>query len=155
MRRSLLYFGLVLVLGGINLSILSLEKRLHTGQVMVLELAPRDPRAFLQGDYMILRYTLADEVARMSETSGTIYLDLDHTDQVKKVLSEPSPGSHPLAFQKRGRQVTFGLETYFFQEGQGSHFERARYAKVRVDEQGKAILLDLLDEDFRSLSGAD
>jgi uncharacterized membrane-anchored protein len=43
----------------------------------------------------------------------------------------------------RNGAVKFGTNAYFFQEGQGVRFERARYGEYRVREDGEAILIHL------------
>ncbi|AFK61069.1 putative membrane-anchored protein [Advenella kashmirensis WT001] len=40
----------------------------------------------------------------------------------------------------------FVTDAYFFPEGQGEHFARARYGEFRVNQDGVALLTGLLDE---------
>lgn len=42
-----------------NRSIIHKEKTLEHGQLVLLKLAPKDPRSLMQGDYMVLRYDIA------------------------------------------------------------------------------------------------
>ena len=53
--RMALLLGAVLVLGGINVAIWQKQQTLSHGQLILLKLAPVDPRSLMQGDYMILR----------------------------------------------------------------------------------------------------
>jgi uncharacterized membrane-anchored protein len=52
----------VLVLAVCNGLIWQKEKVLRDGKVMLLRLAPRDPRSLMQGDYMVLNYEAADRL---------------------------------------------------------------------------------------------
>ncbi|MDE8355606.1 GDYXXLXY domain-containing protein, partial [Klebsiella pneumoniae] len=54
-RGALIALGLVLALAVVNLAIVSCERLLAEGEVVLLELAPVDPRSLMQGDYMSLR----------------------------------------------------------------------------------------------------
>lgn len=62
MRSKLSLAGLLLVLLAVNLMVLNKESSLAQGRTVFLELAPVDPRSLMQGDYMVLRYALADQV---------------------------------------------------------------------------------------------
>ena len=53
---------LVLILGLVNLSIVGKEKHLSDGRAVYLELAPVDPRSLMQGDYMALRFAIANQI---------------------------------------------------------------------------------------------
>ena len=80
--RNLVLFGvLVVTLTVANWAILDKERVLRDGRTVLLELAPADPRSILQGDYMTLRYVLAEEVGRQrgSETSpdGRVVIRVD------------------------------------------------------------------------------
>lgn len=63
-RRAGLLAGLVLMLAVANTLIIQKEQILAHGERVVLELAPVDPRSLMQGDYMALRFEVADELGR-------------------------------------------------------------------------------------------
>lgn len=54
--------GLLAILITINMNIMKYETHLATGDTVLLELAPVDPRGFMQGDYMALSYALENDV---------------------------------------------------------------------------------------------
>lgn len=54
--------GLALVLGVMTMNIIKYEKHLAHGDTVLLELAPVDPRGFMQGDYMALSYALERDI---------------------------------------------------------------------------------------------
>ena len=72
MRNVLLWAVLAGILIFVNLLIFSKEQILENGDTLLLQLAPRDPRSLLQGDYMILRYTLAAKIGAGLNDSSSI-----------------------------------------------------------------------------------
>ena len=54
--------GLLVILIMININIVKYQTHLATGDTVLLELAPVDPRGFMQGDYMALSYALERDV---------------------------------------------------------------------------------------------
>src|SRR5262252_2186712 len=61
MRSAVAIAACVAVLALINFSIAAKERHLETGRVVYLELAPVDPRSLMQGDYMALRFRIAND----------------------------------------------------------------------------------------------
>jgi len=65
-RRGLAIFvallGLMITLSVVNISIAKYESQLANGRVVLLELAPVDPRSLMQGDYMALGYALENDI---------------------------------------------------------------------------------------------
>ena len=54
--------GLLAVLIAMNINIIKYETHLATGKMVLLKLAPVDPRGFMQGDYMALSYALERDI---------------------------------------------------------------------------------------------
>ena len=54
--------GLVLIICVMTMNIIKYENHLATGETVLLELAPVDPRGFMQGDYMALSYALESNI---------------------------------------------------------------------------------------------
>ena len=54
--------GLVLVICVMTMNIIKYENHLANGDSVLLELAPVDPRGFMQGDYMTLSYALERDI---------------------------------------------------------------------------------------------
>lgn len=61
-RLILLWSGLLLALAVANHGIVQRERILSDGRVLLLELAPIDPRSMMQGDYMALRFAAVDDI---------------------------------------------------------------------------------------------
>jgi uncharacterized membrane-anchored protein len=54
--------NLIILLGLFTNSIIEKETLLADGKLILLELAPADPRSLMQGDYMRLRYNIAENI---------------------------------------------------------------------------------------------
>ncbi|PON14853.1 hypothetical protein C2W62_26895 [Candidatus Entotheonella serta] len=159
MREMMLWVGLVVVLVCINVLILDKEKTLAEGELILLELAPRDPRSLLQGDFMALRYQMANQVLHKVETramDGNLVIALNdqnvarfarmHTPEIPLAENE-----RLLRFRKRGQHVRIAGDAFFFQEGHGRDYQNAHYGELRVDASGKAILTGLRDRHAQAL----
>ena len=157
MMRSLLVLGgLALVLGVSNLAIAGKERLLDEGEVVLLELAPVDPRSLIQGDYMRLDYAIARTLTGTVPRDGHIVVRLDDDGvaefvrwhQAEQPLAE---GEHLLRYRHRGRSVRIATDAFHFQEGHAQRYERARYGELRVGEQGESVLVGLRDSLRRPL----
>ncbi|HEY6391265.1 MAG TPA: GDYXXLXY domain-containing protein [Bryobacteraceae bacterium] len=56
-----------------------------------------------------------------------------------------------LFYRVRDRQVKFGTNAFFFQEGGQRYYLGARYGEARVDNGGRLLLVGLRDENLRKL----
>lgn len=61
----------VVILATVNLQIAGEERIVKEGTTVLLQLAPRDPRSLLQGDYMALRYAMTSDVAAAAKAANT------------------------------------------------------------------------------------
>ncbi|MEH7386274.1 GDYXXLXY domain-containing protein [Bacillus sp. JJ1521] len=151
---SLIGFILLLQLGFVGYQIGSNEAHLKNGKEITLELAPVDPRSMLQGDYVILRYEIAEVNELKNVQSGNrVYIlakkDKNGIYQREKVLTSIDPKKYQLAENEvliAGKYngyngVILGIESYFVKEGTGLDLQRdAKHAKVRVAKNGNALL---------------
>jgi uncharacterized membrane-anchored protein len=146
---------LLIVLAAINYSIVQKERQLSSGTRMYLALAPVDPRSLMQGDYMQLRYELAElmpdaEYARQ----GALVVALDEMGIASFVRlhgsEELRPGEHLLRYHRRGVPY-IGAESFFFEEGQAERYEAAAFAELRVDAAGKSVLVALCDAELQRI----
>ena len=135
MRRPLVILGgLAVVLAGVLGSIVQKERLLADGRVVLLELAPVDPRSLLQGDYMRLDYALSQRLTGAREGAprdGQLVLTqgADGVARfVRRHAGEPlAPGEFLLRYRVRDGRVRLGAESFLFQEGHAGRYERARY----------------------------
>jgi uncharacterized membrane-anchored protein len=160
MRRILVLIIAVLILGTINVAIYQQEQLLVSGTTLLLELVPVDPRSLIQGDYMALRYKIADEashqVTKTRATDGYLVVIRDNNQQArfKEIYDGKTPlkaREYLLRFRKRGEQIRLGAESFFFQEGQARYYGQARYGELRVTPTGESILVGLRDKAFKPL----
>ena len=145
-----------------NTQIVIKQGIIEDGRIMLLRLAPRDPRSLLQGDYMALRYAMADQVARAAEpagvTDGRVVVELAANGEASFVGlyqgQQLSQGQQVLRFRRRGESVRLASDAYFFEEGQWETFADARFGELRVDDDGDAVLTGLRDADGNRLGPA-
>lgn len=153
--RVLAVLGAALVLAAVNYSIAGKESVIRSGETVYLELAPVDPRSLMQGDYMALRFRLAEEIetARDVETlsprarSAPIALDARGIATLAA-----GAGDAQLAFRVRGGSVWLGTNAYFFAEGSAQRYDSARYGVFRLRRaDGEAVLVALADDNLSEL----
>ena len=146
----------------INTQIVVKQGIIEDGRIMLLRLAPRDPRSLMQGDYMALRYAMADPVARATEaagiTDGRVVVELAANGEADFAgLYQGQPlrqDEQLLRFRKRGESVRLASDAYFFEEGQWQTFNDARFGELRVDDDGDAVLTGLRNADGDRLGPA-
>jgi uncharacterized membrane-anchored protein len=155
-RRLLVLVAAVVVLTVVNFEIYHKEQLLAEGAVVLLELAPIDPRSLMQGDYMILDYKIARlPELRTAEKDGYLIIERDENQEAhfKRIYEEGTPLQRTeflLRFRKRGR-IRLGAESFFFQEGHAKYYNNARYGELRVASSGESILVGLRDAEFKHL----
>ena len=128
--------GLALVLAVANGSIWQREQLLGSGRVVILELAPVDPRSLMQGDYMALTFAAGREVTRLRkdgsrdpaltqdevlnyEPDGYLVLAQDERGVGKVLRIQPgtqprADGEVPLRYRVRDNSVRIVTNAYFF-----------------------------------------
>ncbi|WP_320545976.1 GDYXXLXY domain-containing protein [Aeromonas veronii] len=159
-QLALLLSGLA-ILAGINATVWRYEHAMSSGEVVLLRLAPVDPRSLMQGDYMRLNYEIARELtsrdARATQNKGsdTLVIRLD-AHQVATLVVDGKPDR--LASDERllqvhlsERQWQIGPDAYFFEEGSGEQYEAARYGEFRLQADGKTLLVGLRDEAYQPI----
>jgi uncharacterized membrane-anchored protein len=151
-KNSIIVSNLVLLTLYFAWSVMQKENVLKNGQLVLLELAPKDPRSLMQGDYMSLQYSIgADRYKGIPET-GYFVLHLDHNgvgtiDRFQMEASAVADGELLLKYDAWGRKT--GAEVYFFQEGDAQKYGKAKYGGLKIDKHGNSILTGLFDEEFR------
>lgn len=168
LRKWLALGVIVLALVAVNISIWQKERLLKQGAVVILDLAPVDPRSLMQGDYMALNYAITQPLQlafyqRHQEsrfipapTSGTLIVDIDAQRRVTQAqFDQGAPlkvNQLRMKYHINAGTLTVGTNAWFFQEGQGKRFDRARYGSFRVAEDGTALLTALLDENGQAIA---
>ena len=146
-RTAVILGGLALVLCAMLWNIARKERLLAEGRRVLLELAPRDPRSLMQGDYMRLDYTLAQQPRQGWPADGHLVLTQAQDDVARFVRLHAGgplqPGEFLLRYRIRDGRLRLGAESFFFQEGQAPRYARARYGELRVAQSGDSLLVGL------------
>lgn len=153
--RILIIANLILLLGYFNWSVYQKEQTLKDGQLVLLQLAPVDPRSLMQGDYMRLNYkeassNLPDE---QTDTRGYTILRTDSNQvgeivRLQNTLEPVNDNELVIKYKIINRRLFLGAESFFFEEGQDTLFQKAVYGGLKVDDKGQSLLVGLYDEDF-------
>ena len=171
-RAALFFTSMALSLGLPAVLIAQKEALLASGRVVLLRLAPVDPRSLMQGDYMDLRYALWNDMLRAEDQAeddetpdrawperGVVIVRLDE-NRVAALGRLENPGEEgamlpPEEQRLRYRMVhgtpRFGAESYFFEEGRADYYQAAKYGELRVSDKGEALLSALRDADRNAL----
>ena len=148
----IILLNLVILLAYYNYSIVQKEKLLKNGQLVLLELAPVDPRSLMQGDYMALRYDISRNNSDDIYKRGYCVVRIDHNGVASKVrfqegVTPLNEGEHMIRYSStNGWSVNIGAESFFFQEGHAERYEQAKYGGVKIDGKGNSLLVGLYDE---------
>lgn len=150
--------NLLVLLALFNNSIVKKEALLEDGKLILLELAPVDPRSLMQGDYMRLNYTISNNIDSDSITKrGFCVVKLDANGIGNKVRMQknrlPINTDEYLIEYTYGEwwNINIGAESFFFQEGEGEKFESAKYGGIKVDSKGNSLLIGLFDEGLNQI----
>lgn len=159
MRKAIAILAGIAVLAAANWTIHGRERLLADGAVVLLELAPVDPRSLMQGDYMALRFKVADEAFGRSRgkeaEDGRIVVKLDESGVGSFVRRDGgeslSQGEALVRYRVREGKVKFATNAFFFQEGHAKYYARARYGEFRVAPSGDLSLTHLRGEKLERL----
>ena len=169
MRITILLAWSALVLAVLNYSIYAKERIEARGEVLLLELAPVDPRSLMQGDYMRLNYAVARDapVARLAagQKRGYLVLRAD-ADKVARFLrfhsgEDLAPGEKLLRFHVlradnlERRSLRIVPDSFLFQEGHGEHYQNARYGVFKFAGAKEYLLTGLAAEDRQPITAAE
>lgn len=153
--RILIIANLILLLGYFNWSVYQKEQTLKDGQLVLLQLAPVDPRSLMQGDYMRLNYKEAssDLPDKQTDTRGYAILRTDSNQvgeivRLQNTLEPVNDNELVIRYKIINRRLFLGAESFFFEEGQDTLYQKAVYGGLKVDDKGQSLLVGLYDEDF-------
>lgn len=170
MAKNIVLVAMIVILGLVNWSIIGKETHLAEGRSVYLELAPVDPRSLMQGDYMALRFQLANEVNKAlpkadeyrgwrqavdaSDGYVVVRLDARQVGSFKGLYKDQALAEDELRmrFRVRDGEVKFATNAFFFQEGHAKTYEPAKYGQFRVDDKGELLLVAMYDKDLKRLA---
>ena len=144
----------------VNYSIYHKEQVLANGRVVLLELAPVDPRSLMQGDYMALRFRMANDAlpaikGSASVSDGRIVALLDERSiaAFRRLEDGATLAGREvlLRYRVRNGELKFATNAFFFQEGTAKRYEGARYGEFRVAPDGELLLTGLRGAELQPL----
>ena len=143
---------LVAVLAVANIGIWQKEQVARSGQTIFVELAPRDPRSLMQGDFMRLDFRLPRELLPVLDPLDAaarprvVARRDSHGVAVVQRIDDRSPiGPDELSIDltfKDGRWLLV-TDSWFFKEGEALRWAGARYGEIKVNGDGRAMLVGL------------
>ena len=156
--RILIIANLILLLGYFNWSVYKKEQTLKDGQLILLQLAPVDPRSLMQGDYMRLNYQEASSapVDEQTATRGYAVLRTDSNQvgeivRLQNTLEPVNDNELVIRYKIINRRLFLGAESFFFEEGQDTLYQKAVYGGLKVNDKGQNLLVGLYDKDFHRI----
>ena len=159
MRTYIMIALSILVFGALNYGIYEKQKIKDHGEVVLLELAPVDPRSLMQGDYMRLRYAIERSAIPRSEW-GTLpkrgYMVIQpNEDNVAQFVrlhdGEQLKAQEKLLRFHSKRGVHIVPDSFLFQEGHAEYYESAKYGIFKFDKNGKHLLVGLANENRKAI----
>lgn len=167
---SVALLGLLFIIFMMTINVAKYETHLATGDTVLLELAPVDPRGFMQGDYMTLSYTIERKVFNALENHpeenlyGTtsrdgyviVTLDKNNVGQFVRLANSnqrDTLAANEMAIYYRVRNGSLKLATnaFFFQEGHAEAYEAAEYGLFRINDKGEPLLTNMVDAKFKAI----
>lgn len=150
-KHLLIWLNLAILLWLFNRSVFEKENVLNTGKLVLLEIFPVDSTADAQRDFIKLQYQQLDAMpADRLPQKGFCMVRTDERGRVDSLHIQDAMQprqEHELAIKylvKNG-SVAIGAGTYYFQKGNAANFNRAKYAGLKVNEAGDAVLFALYD----------
>jgi len=160
-KRIIILVNLLLLIGYFNWSIMAKEKTLSSGHLVLLELAPVDPRSLIQGDYMRLNYKINGMPEKQQITKrGYCIIKQDAKGVGQRIrfqdeLQPLQPGELAVKYFTNGNRyfttLHIGAESFLFEEGQDKLFSNAEYGGLKVDDAGNSVLEGLYDEHLQMI----
>jgi uncharacterized membrane-anchored protein len=156
-KWALILVNLVAVLAFFNVSIQRKEAILADGKLLLLKLAPVDPRSLMQGDYMTLQYELTQDinVERIPKRGYfVVNLQADGVAGKVRLQTEARPlknNEFLIKYTLGSNNMNLGAESYFFEEGQSEKFAVAKYGGIKIDNNGNSVLVGLYDEELKKI----
>jgi uncharacterized membrane-anchored protein len=126
-------------------------------RTVLLHVEPVDPRDLFRGDYVTLSYAITRTPSGKYQPGQSIYVRLDpdadgrHYHPGEFLLEPPASGVFIRGKAEAYGRATYGIESYYVQEGTGHDYENAArnrrlWAEVALDRHGNPALRGLVIE---------
>ncbi|NCO39316.1 MAG: hypothetical protein COZ06_08615 [Armatimonadetes bacterium CG_4_10_14_3_um_filter_66_18] len=130
---------------------------LATGQTILLETVPVDPRSLFQGDYVALGYKISTPAAVGAQgTAGlrpnqTVYVALRQRGKFWEAVSvsrqRPKAAAEEVVLRGTtdysGQRILYGIESYYVPEGKGLEIERQTWTWSRAPNQPSRVTVEV------------
>ncbi|MCL1938164.1 MAG: GDYXXLXY domain-containing protein [Candidatus Azobacteroides sp.] len=152
----LILLNLIVLLVFFNRSVMEKERLLKEGKLILLELAPVDPRSLMQGDYLSLRYKIGQSFDSIPSERGycVVRLQADGVANGIRLQEHKTPldaGEQLIKYRNAKYEIRLGAESFFFQEGLAEKYDDAKYGGLKVDKDGNSLLVGLYDEQLKKI----
>jgi uncharacterized membrane-anchored protein len=126
-------------------------------QTVLLRVEPVDPRDMFRGDYVTLGYEISRIPGRKFEPGQTVYVTLvpetdgRHYRAGEFLADPPASGIFIWGIAQAAGRATYGIESFYVQEGTGHDYENAvrnrrLWAEIALDSRGTPALKRLVIE---------
>lgn len=161
MKKIILFFTTITIFVFFNYSIYIKENILRHGENMFLELRPVDPRSFMQGDYMKLRFKIEEDVHFKKDEiiplKGKLVVILDDhkIGHFEKLYTSDDLTKNQRLFNYLRDYTGINIipDSFMFQEGHAPFYQKAKYGIFKFVGH-EYLLVGLADEhlnDIKSL----
>lgn len=167
MVKTLVLALFALVLVGLNFAVYDKNNIKQNGEVVYLQLRPVDPRSLMQGDYMALAYDLelkpkidlnSPNMVQKKYMKQYMVIDIDQNKvaQFSELINNKTdiklkPNQKIIKINFRYNQAKIRPDAFFFQEGHGELYTKAKYGIFRFKGEDVYILDGLADENRKRL----
>jgi len=147
----------IILLFFFNWSVLSKETLLKDGKLILLELAPVDPRSLMQGDYMSLRYAITSDIPADSVPHrGFVIVKLRpnlvaERMRIQEQISPLQADEYAIPYTSGAWTINLGAESFFFQEGEADKYAEAKYGAIRTNKNGELVLIGLYNDKLKPI----
>ena len=157
LKWTIILLNCVVLLFFFNRSVLSKESLIKDGKLILLELAPVDPRSLMQGDYMQLRYAIAQGLnADSVSPKGFVVVKLRPNGVADRIRIQTNTtpliaGEYAIRYTAGPWNLSLGAESFFFQEGDADKYAVAKYGGLKSNDEGETVLIGLFDENLKQI----
>lgn len=143
-----------------NVGIWQKEDLIAHGEPVYVELRPVDPRSLMQGDYMQLNFAVPglflDDRGDLLDGKRPHAIARREANGVARLLrmddgTPLAPDELRIELSPKNGQWVLVTDAWFFKEGEGARWAKAKYGEFRVAADGRALLVGLRGENLQAL----
>jgi uncharacterized membrane-anchored protein len=156
-QRAGIAASLLLTLMVANGAIWQKEALISTGKPVFIALAPVDPRSLMQGDYMTLNFQMPaldrEETGALRRAMVIAKVDDRGVAVMQGLAVETSlaPDEILIELVQTGSGLRPATNAWYFKEGEAPRWSQAKYGEFRIDDKGRALLVNLRGANLEQL----